>query len=200
MKASVASPPSPAEMTFPTQALALLLVSGAAGAAPEYSPAFFWSPRASASPIDHLEHYGPISGPQVEHIATSLGNLRPEVYLVFVAEGLATQGVREHAGHLPSLERAAEKWLALAPVKKTTVKEPPQKSIWAHAAAAAGEAGRWAPPACHPASSAPKSRPSDAQQVPERDPESLKTGPGKPKDEFIPQSLQKALFDRLTGF
>ena len=96
-------------MTFPTQALALLLASGAAGAAPEYSPAFFWSPRASASPIDHLEHYGPISGPQVEHIATSLGNLRPEVYLVFVAEGLATQGVREHAGHLPSLERVLQK-------------------------------------------------------------------------------------------
>ena len=80
----------------------------AAAALSEYSPAFLWSPTASATDAAGGEHLAAVSGVDVERIASLLkgsSGAAPEVRLVFQAEGLSTEVVRQHGSRLPALDR-----------------------------------------------------------------------------------------------
>jgi len=84
-------------------AIAMVL---AVSAPSSYSPAFFWSPHSSTSA--RAEHVATLSGLDVERVSSVLGRDSasvPEVHLVFQAEGLSTEVVRQHGAHLPKLDR-----------------------------------------------------------------------------------------------
>ena len=82
----------------------LLFFIGTIGSTLAYSPAFLWSPRASTNAAPEVEHLGAVSGRDVEHIASLLGS-KVELRLVFLAEGLSTEAVRQHGSRLPALNR-----------------------------------------------------------------------------------------------
>ena len=85
-------------------AVAFTLLGPLASAA-QYSPAFLWSTKASATAAPGLEHLGAVSGRDVEHMSSLLGGESTELQLVFLAEGLTTEAVKEHGSRLPTLNR-----------------------------------------------------------------------------------------------
>jgi hypothetical protein len=84
---------------------ALLLATGAAAAA-GHAPSFFWSPQSLDGLARNAQHVGEASGAIVERVVSALvDRAAPEVSVVFVAEGLETEGVREHGAALRTLEK-----------------------------------------------------------------------------------------------
>lgn len=88
---------------------ALLLGSAAAAAASDYSPAFFWSPKKASGAASGLEHLSAVSGVDVGHTSTLLADGAREVQLVFLAEGMSTDAVRQHGDALPTLDGLLKK-------------------------------------------------------------------------------------------
>lgn len=84
--------------------LLLLSACGAALGASEHSPAFIWSPK----PLSHIKRsdafHGEASAADVEKLVNSLAPAT-EVVVAFIARGMDTAAVREHASGLPGLEK-----------------------------------------------------------------------------------------------
>lgn len=74
---------------------------------------FFWSPRGGDAAQTAAEHLGALSGTDIERVSSLLlgknAASAPEVQLVFLAEGLGTDAVRQHAARLPALDRLLQK-------------------------------------------------------------------------------------------
>jgi len=101
--------------------MAALLASSSV-AASLYSPAFVWSPRSSGTPA-RVEHVATLSGLDVERVSSALTHDSasvPEVQLVFQAEGLTTDVVRQHGSHLPALDRLLEQAVSSVSMPFTT--------------------------------------------------------------------------------
>ena len=114
---------------------AIALSLGALGSVGEYSPAFFWSPTASAEAASGLEHHAAVSGSDLEHLSSLLlkgAHTAPEVRLVFLAEGLDTEEVRQHGGALASVEGLLHKSAASLTLPFTTAHD--EKKLFARAA------------------------------------------------------------------
>jgi hypothetical protein len=115
---------------------AIALSLGALASAGEYSPAFFWSPTASAEATSGLEHHAAVSGADLEHISSLYlkgAQTTPELRLVFLAEGLGTEAVRQHAGAMASVEGLLHKSAASLTLPFTTAHE--EKKLFARSTA-----------------------------------------------------------------
>lgn len=96
------------------------LLCALAGARASYSPAFFWSPRSAPnSAVAPPEHLAAMSGLDVEHTAALLEHGR-EVHVVFLAEGLSTEAVRQHGDHLAVVNGLLQKSATSLTVPFTT--------------------------------------------------------------------------------
>lgn len=114
------------------------LVATAALAATEYSPAFFWSPKASALE-PKTQHHAAVSGFDVETTSALLGDASREVNLVFLAQGLSTETVRQHGGALPSVERLLQKSASALTMPFTTAHDSELFALAPHVLAAEAE-------------------------------------------------------------
>jgi len=91
------------------------LLSVAVAAAAEYSPAFYWSPKAFGGLAGATEHLREAAAADLEGTLVGKGGsllaaaraaeAQPEVRLVFLAEGLRTEVLRAHGAALPALDR-----------------------------------------------------------------------------------------------
>jgi len=105
-----------------------------------YTPAFFWSPRGQASPsagAAPIEHHAALSGVDVERVAAMLvdgdsAQPAPEVQLVFLAEGLGTEAVRQHGARLPALDKLLQSSTTSLTMPFTTAHD---SKLFAHAGA-----------------------------------------------------------------